>query len=99
MSERRPTTRAAKHCMEWINTCKMLGWPKSTIPRLVDLWWEYHDDDGLLIEMTPAGKSAADDVDWSLPRCECSGGMCLLTPPEGRRCRAKGELDTVSPIV
>lgn len=56
MSERHPTTMGAKRCLEWINACKALGWPKSTIPRLVDLWWEYHDDNGRLIESTPAGE-------------------------------------------
>lgn len=54
---RRPTNRGARKCLEWIKACQDIGWPKSTIPSLVDIWWEYHDDDGNLIESSAQGKT------------------------------------------
>lgn len=40
--------RAALACEEWLAFCKSIGWPKSTMPQLCDLWWDYHDNEGTL---------------------------------------------------
>lgn len=50
MTERHPTHHAAKLCSEWLAYCKSIGWPPSSTARLCDIWWEFHDDDGKLIE-------------------------------------------------
>lgn len=57
MNERpAPTSLGARRCAEWLKTCKKLGWPASTTAKLCDLWWEYHDENGRLIEVVPSLK-------------------------------------------
>lgn len=50
--ERTPTNLGAKRCGAWLTACQDLGWPRSQMGMLCDLWWEYHDDNGALIEST-----------------------------------------------
>jgi hypothetical protein len=50
MHERSPKTQAIKRCSEWLAYCKSIGWPASSMGRLCDIWWEFHDDDGNLRE-------------------------------------------------
>lgn len=56
----RLTLRGQQRTMEWIETCQRLGWPKSSIPQLVDLWHEYHDGNGDLIRLDEAGRRVPD---------------------------------------
>jgi len=28
-------------CLEWLNYCKYIGWKKSDLPALTDLFWEH----------------------------------------------------------
>lgn len=53
MNDRRPTNLGAKRCSEWLSACKQLGWLPSQMGMLCDMWWEHHDDNGVLIEPTP----------------------------------------------
>ncbi len=48
--ERDPTPQARIACCRWLVTCEDIGWPKSSMKGLENLWWEYHDDDGLSID-------------------------------------------------
>jgi len=50
MNDRHPTPKASMRCFEWLDYCLRIGWAKATLDRLQELWWEYHDDDGRLIE-------------------------------------------------
>ena len=48
----KPAIEKAKHrtrkeiedCARWLSYCIDLGWDKSNLQELEDLWWEYHDD-------------------------------------------------------
>lgn len=44
-----PTTRARTACAEWLQCCLRIGWPKSLLDDLEQLWWQYHDKYGNLI--------------------------------------------------
>lgn len=46
---RRQTTKALRECGEWLSECLRIGWPKSSLDRLQDIWWEFHDDHGRLL--------------------------------------------------
>jgi hypothetical protein len=54
-AERRPTAKASRDCALWLNQCRNIGWPATAMPRLADLWWEYHDDESNLIGSPPSG--------------------------------------------
>jgi hypothetical protein len=32
--------------LAWIHFCQTIGWRKSDMPRLAQLWLDYHDDNG-----------------------------------------------------
>ncbi len=49
---RRPSRAAAQACGHWLKTCLDLGWRKSDLDRLEELWWKYRDDHGNLITST-----------------------------------------------
>lgn len=57
MSDREPSINAARKCSEWLKWCRDNGWPASSTPRLCDLWWEFHDDNGKLVEPTGASEA------------------------------------------
>jgi hypothetical protein len=42
------TQKAIIQCAEWLRYCLEIGWPKSDLDALENLWWEYHDDFGRL---------------------------------------------------
>ena len=42
------THRALRDCAEWLRYCLIIGWQKSQLNALEDLWWQYHDDSGAL---------------------------------------------------
>ena len=42
------TIKAAKDCLDWLKYCLEIGWNKSDIDRLEQLWWLYHTDEGEL---------------------------------------------------
>lgn len=44
----KPTQPALRACAEWLSICLKLGWPKSSLDMLQDLWWKYHDHTGQL---------------------------------------------------
>ena len=41
-----PSTDAIKKCAEDLNRCLGFGWPKSSMDRLEEIWWDCHDDNG-----------------------------------------------------
>ena len=45
------TRKAIQACAEWLHYCLSIGWHKSQLDDLEALWWQYHDDDGRLVEM------------------------------------------------
>lgn len=51
MTIRRPqnvTTRALVECAQWLSYCIGIGWDKSSLDFLEQLWWDYHDRTGRL---------------------------------------------------
>lgn len=36
-------------CGMWLAYCLRIGWPKSDLDFLESLWWQYHDDNGRLL--------------------------------------------------
>ena len=44
-----PTNRALRACANWLAYCLKIGWPAKDIPRLEELWWQYHDERGNLL--------------------------------------------------
>jgi hypothetical protein len=42
------TQKAIRECAEWLSYCLRLGWKKSQLDRLEEIWWEFHDDNGKL---------------------------------------------------
>lgn len=49
------TSRAIAACAKWLSYCLEIGWPKSALDKLEELWWEYHDDYGRLCERAVKG--------------------------------------------
>lgn len=45
-----PSNLGAKRCLQWLRDCEAIGWPKEAMPRLADIFWEFKDRDGNLIE-------------------------------------------------
>lgn len=43
------TNKSLRECAEWLHTCLTLGWPKSALDKLEQLWWDHHDERGNLI--------------------------------------------------
>ncbi len=46
MCERSRT--AIKACAEWLVKCLEIGWPKSALDELEEIWWKFHDANGQL---------------------------------------------------
>ncbi len=46
--DRRPTRKAVWDCAVWLDFCVRIGWEKSALDRLSEIWWQYHDDEGNL---------------------------------------------------
>lgn len=40
--------KAIQQCAEWLAYCLKIGWSKSDLDRLEELWWSVRDDDGKL---------------------------------------------------
>ena len=40
------TRRAIEACAAWLSACLRLGWAKSNLDMLEELWWRYHDETG-----------------------------------------------------
>ena len=36
-------------CARWLQQCLAIGWKKSDLDLLQDIWWQWHDDDGQLL--------------------------------------------------
>ena len=51
MSGKHP--QAVIDCQKWLIECLRLGWNRAQLKELEDLWWKYHDDEGLIF---PLGK-------------------------------------------
>jgi hypothetical protein len=68
------TTRAMRGIHAWLHFCLSIGWPRSSLKGLTDLWWQYHDDEG---NLTPANPQA------ELPKD--SAGTPERLCPHGRR--------------
>ncbi len=58
---RKPTTKALGLCAKWLQWCLHNGWPKSTLDDLERLWWEYHDENGDLVDQ--GKESSGDEMD------------------------------------
>ena len=43
------TVRAMRGIHAWLHYCLSIGWPRSSLKGLTDLWWKYHDEQGNLI--------------------------------------------------
>lgn len=37
--------RAQRKLIEWLNFCREIGWEKSQMSGLADLWLKYHDEE------------------------------------------------------
>ncbi len=49
-------TRGQRKMSEWLQFCTEQGWQKSQMPKLADIWLEYHDESGeLLPPSSPLG--------------------------------------------
>ena len=48
--KRKPTNKALRECLEWLNYCVKIGWPKSSLDKLEEIWWKFHDDAGRLTQ-------------------------------------------------
>lgn len=46
--DRRPSRTAIWACAEWLDFCIRIGWEKSLLDKLEELWWKHHDDNGNL---------------------------------------------------
>ncbi len=46
MCERSRT--AIKACAEWVVKCLEIGWAKSALDELEEIWWKFHDANGQL---------------------------------------------------
>jgi hypothetical protein len=47
------TRRAIESCGRWLAFCRSDGWPAESLDQLETIWWQYHDDNGVLKEPTP----------------------------------------------
>lgn len=36
---------AVRKLRAWLDYCLSIGWPRSALSRLTDLWWEFHDEE------------------------------------------------------
>jgi hypothetical protein len=45
----KPTSKALLTCAQWLSYCLSIGWLKDDIPRLEEIWWQWHDDYGRLL--------------------------------------------------
>jgi hypothetical protein len=45
----KPTSKALLTCARWLSYCLSIGWSKDDIPRLEEIWWQWHDDYGRLL--------------------------------------------------
>lgn len=43
------TLKATMACAHWLTYCLSIGWPRSILDRLEQLWWDHHDRYGRLI--------------------------------------------------
>ncbi len=43
-----PTMRGLRACAAWLAYCVRIGWPKSSLDRLEEIWWQHHDRNGRL---------------------------------------------------
>jgi len=50
------TRKAIEACANWLVLCLDLGWHKSCLPRLEEIWWEHHLDSGDLKPSPAAGE-------------------------------------------
>jgi hypothetical protein len=44
-----PSNNALLACAKWLSYCLAIGWSRSDLDRLEQLWWKYHDDRGNLL--------------------------------------------------
>jgi len=40
---------ATMKCAKWLAYCLKIGWRRDDLDRLEALWWQYHDENGGLI--------------------------------------------------
>ena len=45
----KPTQMALRECTYFLSACLKIGWSKSSLDMLEELWWKYHDHTGRLI--------------------------------------------------
>ena len=46
---RQSSRLALEACASFLVYCLSIGWDKSKLGRLQEIWWEHHDDQGRLV--------------------------------------------------
>lgn len=46
--KQKPTLGALRGCAEWLKACLEMGWQRSDLDFLEELWWKHHDQVGKL---------------------------------------------------
>lgn len=44
------TQQALAACANWLNCCLEIGWKKSDLDALEQLWWDHHDRTGTYVQ-------------------------------------------------
>lgn len=45
------TIKGIKECAKWLEACLALGFSKSKLDELEELYWQYHDGNGDVIDL------------------------------------------------
>jgi hypothetical protein len=45
------SSEALAACARWLRYCLTIGWSRSDLDQLEEIWWRYHDDRGRFIEL------------------------------------------------
>lgn len=48
LANRKPSSKAVRECAEAMKKCLDIGWKKSDLDKLEEIWWSIHDDNGKL---------------------------------------------------
>lgn len=83
-----PSPTGAKRCLAWMKACEEMGWPKSAMPALVDIFWKYKDRDGNLKDERPAQETFVGCCDCPTPvtcheKRQCDSGRASVNRGEG----------------
>lgn len=84
--------KAIRECAEWLAFCLRIGWQRSDLNKLEEIWWQYHDEQGKIdnIETFPRLARLLRSPLWSSPRGGEAIGTGVLRVREGKG--GKGEV-------